>query len=115
MAENVTPIVENVTSKSEDVTPIVEKVTSKAENVTSIVEDVTSILVADVIDPEDVAPIRENVTPVTATDDEELKKKNKKENTPTTPKEKNKIKNPHIHARVSQRKSSTTDVRRSPT
>ena len=75
----------------------------------------TSISVADVIDPEDVAPIKENVTPVTAIDDEELKKKNKKENTPTTPKEKNKIKNPHIHARASQRKSSTTGARRSPT
>ena len=74
----------------------------------------TSISVADVIDPEDVAPIKENVTPVTSIDDEELKKKNKKENTPTTPKEKNKIKNPHIHARVSQRKRSTTDAKRSP-
>ena len=106
--ENVTPIVENVTFKAENVTLIVENVTSKAENV-------TFIPVADVIDPEDVAPIKENVTPITSIDDEELKKKNKKENTPTTPKEKNKIKNPHIHARVSQRKRSTRDVRRSPT
>jgi hypothetical protein len=85
------------------------------EDVTSIVENVTLILIADVIDPENVTQFRENVTPVTAIDDEELKKKNKKENTPTTPKEKNKIKNPHIHARVSQRKRSTRDVRRSPT
>ena len=78
-------------------------------------EDVTSIPIADVIDPENITQLRENVAPVTAIDDEELKKKNKKENTPTTPKEKNKIKNPHIHARVSQRNSSTRDVRRSPT
>ena len=74
----------------------------------------TSIPIADVIDPENITQLRENVTPVTSTDDEELKKKNKKENTPTTPKEKNKIKNPHIHARVSQRKRSTTDAKRSP-
>ena len=95
---------ENVTFKS-------EHVTSKAENVTFIVEDVTSIPIADVIDPEDVAPIKENVTPVTAIDDEELKKKNKKENTPTTPKEKNKIKNPHSRTRA-RKSTQTLDERR---
>ena len=102
-------------SIAENVTPIAENVTFKSEDVTFMMKHDTSIPIADVIDPEDVAPIKENVTPVTATDDEELKKKNKKENTPTTPKEKNKIKNPHIHARVSQRKRSTTDARCSPT
>ena len=53
-----------------------------------IAEDVTSVTIADMIDPEDVMTIGENVTLKTDTVDEEPKKKNKKENTPTTPKEK---------------------------
>ena len=76
-----------------------------------IAEDVTSVTIVDMIDPEDVTAICENVTPTTDTVDEKPKKKNKKENTPTTPKEKNKIKNPHSRTRA-RKSTQTLDERR---
>ena len=109
--ENVTTKVENVTTKVENVTAIAEDVTVVAENVTTTEENVTTIPIVDTTDTEDVTPVEENVTPVTATDDDEPKKKNKKENAPTTPKEKNKIKNPHSRTRA-RKSTQTLDERR---
>ncbi len=108
---NVTHIEENVTAIEEDVTVVAENVTAKVENVTAIEEDVTPITIVDTTDSEAVTPVEENVTLAIATDDDEPKKKNKKENTPTTPKEKNKIKNPHSRTRA-RKSTQTLDERR---
>ena len=115
---NVTHIEENVTHITEDVTAKVENVTHIAENVTTIEEDITPtediakpVTFVDATDPEEVTSVEENVTPATTTDDDEPKKKNKKENAPTTPKEKNKIKNPHSRTRA-RKSTQTLDKRR---
>ena len=108
---NVTAIEENVTAIEENVTVVAEDVTAKVENVTTIEENVTTIPIVDTADSEAVTPIEKNVTPATATDDDEPKKKNKKENAPTTPKEKNKIKNPHSRTRA-RKSTQTLDERR---
>ena len=91
---------------------------SQENNVTHIEENVTPtediakpVTFVDITDTEDVTPVEENVTPATATDDDEPKKKNKKENAPTTPKEKNKIKNPHSRTRA-RKSTQTLDERR---
>ena len=108
---NVTSFEENVTAKVENVTTIAEDVTPVLENVTTTEEIVTPVTFVDATDTEDVTPVEENVTPATATDDDEPKKKNKKENAPTTPKEKNKIKNPHSRTRA-RKSTQTLDERR---
>ena len=111
VAENVTTIEEDVTAKVENVTAIEEDVTTIEENVTTIEEDVTAIPIVDTFDSEEVTPVEKNVTPATTTDEDEPKKKNKKENAPTTPKEKNKIKNPHSRTRA-RKSTQTLDERR---
>ena len=95
----------------ENVTAIEEDVTTIEENVTTIEEDVTAIPIVDTFDSEEVTPVEKNVTPATTTDEDEPKKKNKKENAPTTPKEKNKIKNPHSRTRA-RKSTQTLDERR---
>ena len=109
--EDVTTIEENVKTIEENVTTIEENVTHIAENVTPTEDIVTPVTFVDATDPEEVTPVEKNVTPATATDDDEPKKKNKKESTPTTPKEKNKIKNPHSRTRA-RKSTQTLDERR---
>ena len=115
---NVTAIAEDVTAKVENVTPVLENVTTTEEIVTPVTfvdttdsEDVKPITIVDTFDTEEITSVEENVTPATATDDDEPKKKNKKENAPTTPKEKNKIKNPHSRTRA-RKSTQTLDERR---
>ena len=108
---NVTDVEENVTTKVEDVTSFTIADAIDTEAVSSIEENVTSFTIADATDTEAVTPIEENVTSATAADEEEPKKKNKKENAPTTPKEKNKIKNPHSRTRA-RKSTQTLDERR---
>ena len=109
--KNVTDVEENVTDKMENVTSFAIADAIDTEVVSSVEEDITSFVIADATDTEEVMPIEENVTPATATDYDEPKKKNKKENTPTTPKEKNKIKNPHSRTRA-RKSTQTLDERR---
>ena len=108
---NVTAIEEDVTVKVENVTSFAENVTTVLENVTTTEEIVTPVTFVDTTDSKVVTSVEENVTLATATDDDEPKKKNKKENTPTTPKEKNKIKNPHSRTRA-RKSTQTLDERR---
>ena len=98
-------------SQENNVTAIAEDVTVVLENVTATEDIAKPVTFIDTTDTEDVTPVEKNVTPATATDDDEPKKKNKKENAPTTPKEKNKIKNPHSRTRA-RKSTQTLDERR---
>ena len=93
--QNVTLPAENVTLPAENVTLPAENVTLPTENVTPQAETVTAI------------PCYDDSTDDTENGKMKPQKKTKEENPPAPPKEKNKRKNSHSYARVSQQNLET--------